>query len=288
MSRSHRAFTLVEILVVISIIGVLVALLLPAVQQAREGARRTQCRNSLHNLGIALQSYHDAHKVFPPGVIDTDGADGVHTGDEFAAWATLILPMVEEENLYASYNFNLPAATGDIGETVHPANSTAVGAVLKIFNCPSVGASKDNSWGSCTYAGVAGKLSSYYTCAAAAKENRGILGLNSNVSIKRVVDGTSRTFLCGETYWASGGTNDIVAWGRGSYLSRTTDYKPNLITGGGERRNGFRSMHSGGAFFLFADSHVQFIGASVDTDVFKALSTYAGRRSDVVVDDDDY
>ena len=270
MTRSRRAFTLIEILVVISIIGVLVALLLPAVQQAREGARRTECRNNMHQIGIALQSYHDAHRVFPPALIDTGARD------EFHSWAAYLLPMMDEANLYATYNFNLPAAAGS--------NTTSTAAVLKAYNCASIGAGRTGNWGSGTYAGVAGKLSSYDPIGQ--KHERGILGLNSSVSIKRVRDGLSRTFICGETYTAN--DSYVVGWARGNYLARTTYYKINVGTGAAEQQYGFRSLHEGGAFFLFADSHVQFINESIDQEVFQALSTYVGGRNEKVVDDDDY
>lgn len=114
-SRHRNAFTLVELLVVIAIIGILVALLLPAVQAAREAARRTQCTNQLKQVGLALQNYHDTHGVLPPALLNSgrrrNGAiyypEGVlnHTG-----WA-MMLPFIEESTLHDKYNFNIPTNT---------------------------------------------------------------------------------------------------------------------------------------------------------------------------------
>ena len=104
----RRAFTLIELLVVIAIIAILIALLLPAVQQAREAARRTQCKNNLHNLALALHNYVDVHSVFP-----LDAVYGLWNGSAYQpyhhTWLTWTLPFIEQGNLYNSVNFNLPA-----------------------------------------------------------------------------------------------------------------------------------------------------------------------------------
>src|SRR5687768_15643540 len=98
----HRGFSLIELLVVIAIIGLLVALLLPAVQSAREAARRTDCRNRLHQIGLALHNYHDAHRVFPPAETSTS------LDDAFSGHAVHvdILPYIDQANVYNKFNFN--------------------------------------------------------------------------------------------------------------------------------------------------------------------------------------
>ncbi|HMC09721.1 MAG TPA: DUF1559 domain-containing protein, partial [Pirellulaceae bacterium] len=116
---ARAAFTLVELLVVIAIIGVLVSLLLPAVQQARESARRMSCSNRLKQIGLALHNYETVHKVFPPAYITanpaaTGSAFGVSFGDEYRngpsgfAWGTLLLPFLEQQGLYGQFDFNVP------------------------------------------------------------------------------------------------------------------------------------------------------------------------------------
>ena len=124
MSRTPRpGFTLIELLVVIAIIAILVALLLPAVQQAREAARRTQCKNNLKQIGIALHSYHDVYKTFPPAYIPDEDGKPMHS------WRVLILPFIEQQALYEQYDFNEPWDG--------PNNSQLANVVISVYQCPS-------------------------------------------------------------------------------------------------------------------------------------------------------
>jgi len=138
MSRPvRRGFTLVELLVVIAILGILVALLLPAVQSAREAARRTQCMNNLRQIGLALQTYHDAFGRFPPAYLTVPGGGGVMgrpdpvSGDAGPGWTALmlILPQMEQGNLYASFDLSAPAWSA---KNAAPARQT-----VKAYLCPS-------------------------------------------------------------------------------------------------------------------------------------------------------
>ena len=101
--RIKHGFTLIELLVVIAIIAILIALLLPAVQQAREAARRTQCRSNLKNIALAIMNYEEQNTTFPPGNITMGPCCGTRS---LTTWAISILPMLEQSNLYGRYNFN--------------------------------------------------------------------------------------------------------------------------------------------------------------------------------------
>src|SRR2546423_10935519 len=130
--RQHlrRAFTLIELLVVIAIIAILMALLVPAVQKVREAAARTQCRNNLKQIGLALHGYHDRNKAFPPGYVSAVGPNG--PDDDRGpgwGWAAHILPDIEQAPLFRQIRFDK-----DIGD---PLNTQARMTVLPIFVCPS-------------------------------------------------------------------------------------------------------------------------------------------------------
>src|SRR4051812_18590026 len=166
-SRRRRAFTLIELLVVIAIIAILIALLLPAVQQAREAARRTQCRNNLKQIGLALHNYHDAANTIPPGYIGTQAVPNVTGQSLNYGWATFILPFMDQSPLYNTIGsgFSGPNAVTFASSTIS-ASSAAYQTVLPAFRCPSdTGAATATlnlyvckTFGRSNYAGCAGAI----------------------------------------------------------------------------------------------------------------------------------
>ncbi|GAB4127139.1 DUF1559 domain-containing protein [Thermopirellula anaerolimosa] len=127
--RSRLGFTLVELLVVIAIIGILIALLLPAVQAAREAARRSQCSNNMKQIALATHNYHDVYKVLPPGKITLATGNDTVAGPWLTNWAIAILPYIEQKPLYDQYNFNV------VNE--HPNNVAVVQTYVDAYACPS-------------------------------------------------------------------------------------------------------------------------------------------------------
>ena len=216
MNQRWRGFTLIELLVVIAIIAVLIALLLPAVQMAREAARRTQCRNNLKQIGLALHNYHSTHQVFPFG----KGADyrlvlpGIPV---YPRWSThaLILPELEYGSLYNAINFSFPPETPGMGGVVNfmPAytNPNGVNAIesryaIETFFCPSDFLPNNPGWpGQNNYAGnQGGWLCDRSDVPAAATDNSptelqtGVLYYLSRVRIADIVDGTANTAMFSE------------------------------------------------------------------------------------------
>ncbi len=191
-NRRTRAFTLVELLVVIAIIGILVALLLPAVQAAREAARRMACGNNLHQIGIALHNYHDTYKAFPPAAIWKKEKNG--PGSAFASgsqrnftWIALVLPFVEARTLHDQINFNLPLLPqrGSDGDPI-------VSKTIPTFLCPSAtdfGGVNRHGLGHSNYAGAEG----YDWWDRRNHPLSGVFNLNTAVKIRDITDGTSTT-----------------------------------------------------------------------------------------------
>jgi prepilin-type N-terminal cleavage/methylation domain-containing protein/prepilin-type processing-associated H-X9-DG protein len=232
MPRASRrtAFTLIELLVVIAIIAILIALLLPAVQQAREAARRTQCRNNLKQLGLALHNYHDQANVFPPGWVS--GYYQVATGESSIwSWGAFLLPHLDQAPLYNTVqpgtrrideNLALGGTTAAALTTALPAFRCAsdVGPGLNNFNS-SLGANAAQQTDFGTYARqvtvgantVSIALSNYVISADTADSNTpavisatygpplGIAWGDSRVGIRDITDGTSNTIAIGERAW---------------------------------------------------------------------------------------
>jgi prepilin-type N-terminal cleavage/methylation domain-containing protein/prepilin-type processing-associated H-X9-DG protein len=291
---SRLAFTLVELLVVIAIIAVLIALLVPAVQQVRGAAARTQCQSNLKQVGLALQSFHDSNKHFPPGYTSGVDAMGNDTGPGWG-WAAYILPNLEQPAVYNAIQFGQPIEVA--------ANAGARVTPLQVYLCPADAAppiwtvNKHDAAGNptgviCTVASA--NYIGVFGVSEPGVDGEGIFYRNSAVSMKDVTDGTSNTMMVGErsqvlcqATWVGAVTGATLIPPPGSPAPFEDANSAGMILGHtfegvagpgsvDTEINGFSSPHNQGAFFLFVDGHVQFLATSLDHIVYKALSTRAG------------
>jgi len=274
--ESRSAFTLIELLVVIAIISILVALLLPAVQQAREAARRSSCKNHLMQIGIAIQNYEMAHDVLPPGVVNPTGpiqseAEGYHVG-----WIVQILPYLELQNIYNHFDFSVGVYA--------PNNQAVRGMHVAVLRCPSDYAPGQPGIRRTNYAGC-----HHDTESPIDADNHGVFFLNSAITFQSIPDGSSNTLFVGEKIQ----TADDLGWTSGT---RATLRNPSDgINAERNRRRrwrqdrdavlpletgplhvgGFSSPHAGGAHFLMGDSSVRFLSAGIEPDLLKYLADRA-------------
>jgi prepilin-type N-terminal cleavage/methylation domain-containing protein/prepilin-type processing-associated H-X9-DG protein len=303
-SRTNPSgFTLVELLVVIAIIGILIAMLLPAVQGARESARRIQCANNLKQIGLAILAYENQQGVFPESI--PHYAEGGEEGSGYG-WAVAILPYTDEQALYDKLDLSgqaYPAGNG----IFNVQNHEHIAKPLSIYRCPSDSPAelvKTNVWlavpvglplAITNYAGsigphdlgnasiFGGEPDCHNFGATDKKACLGTFWRHSHmapVEMTSFRDGASNTFIVGEVlpdvddfkYWAL--SNGVWASTHATLNYRAPD--PIDAWGNWYNNMGFRSQHAGGAYFVFADGHVSFLSDLIDKDTYRGLSTRAG------------
>jgi len=251
---------LIELLVVIAIISTLMGLLIPAVQRAREAARRTECSNHLKQIGLALHNYHDAHQVFPPGWVSSN-SNGF-------SWESRLLPQLEQVNLYQQISF-ARAAYVDTG------NIRVLQTPLKIFRCPSDdGPPQYFQQSDISGRSLAGQAVSNYQGSMGTPlfadnttvlcPTDGVFFLNSSTALRDITDGTSQTIIVGERRWAR------AAFGDAYWAATTDDWIQDILATTGVNLNSgrspqFSSRHSQGANFLFADGSVRMISDTIES-----------------------
>ena len=260
----RRAFTLIELLVVIAIIGVLIALLLPAVQAAREAARRTQCVNNLKQVGIALHGYHDAYRTFPAGGWIASPSLPQNALMNMG-WSAAILPTLEQRSLFDGLNFSLPYN--------EPVNSTAGHTVLSVFLCPSEPrASYWNQAPGDTFLYADADYGGMYGPRALADPTfrnsppRGPMIFNRCISLAEITDGSSQTLQVGE---APEAINALWISGHNVFdQAKPINARPPFEFG-----EELTSQHPGGVNALFADGSVHFLKQSMNVKALSALCT---------------
>ena len=301
--RSARGFTLIELLVVIAIIGVLVAILLPAVQQAREASRAGLCRNNLKQTGLALHNYHEVHGCFPAyNFMFTN----YPTYEKHCGWVTNILPQLDQTALYHAYNFDKSYS--------EPENAEVVTRSLAVMQCPSTPGGVGMISGSPSF--EAYEIAFNPNARAMSSDYAGNNGMTNPVvaptvsadkflragffkrtgyplpvnPLRDITDGASNTIAV----WESAGRDRVFLFGQ-PWPGQTVFAQHNSWAGGnaffcyGWNRDGTKygtyainatnltaqpySFHPGGATFLFADGGVRFLGENMNTASLYALMT---------------
>ncbi len=258
--RKKRAFTLVELVVVLAIIALFIAMLFPAIQMARESARRTTCQSHLGIIALGLQNYESARQVFPPGSNWWEtGKCGFSDTYDGWSWSTFVLPEINQSSLYEKIDFNSPMGAGD------PQQAAVATTGISTYVCPSdpSGGTTISDSPHCpvkefvvsNFAGVADSRS------AECLQRDGMLFLLSSIRSDDIKAGASQTLFVGEVTGEK-----QFAWIAGNIAS----------TGSGINTTGFSSYHEGGCYFAYVDGHVSFLSEQIDPAVLAALTSREG------------
>jgi prepilin-type N-terminal cleavage/methylation domain-containing protein len=288
--RRTRGFTIIELLVVIAIIAILIALLLPAVQQAREAARAVSCKNHLKQLSLALHNYESTHRVYPPGYLYAPGPQGNHLG---FGWGAMLLPYLEQSPLYAEFDFHRPVW--------HASNRAPRERHLAVFLCPSDPVSEDGFIEMPAAPPERYAMASYVANFGPPdldddqEQRDGMFSRNSRTRVRDVTDGLTQTLALGErvngpfrngashgnhfeyeTTWMAA-VREITdpSDDHGHMVLFQTGHVPN------DPHSDDRDVsapHVGYAHFALGDGSVRAVGQSIDYRIYTALGTRAGHE----------
>lgn len=303
-------FTLIELLVVIAIIAILISLLLPAVQQAREAARRTQCKNNLKQIGLALHNYHDSNNSLPSGSIVQLNAAGTRYYGHGWTWHASILPFIDQANMYAQIQGPGSGGLGaESGGTTSPKQTLAGATVMSNFWCPSqpdstqgvqkggyspsnyngnmgtlIGNSGDNCYG--------GSVTTAATMRApgGCMNANGVFFISSSVRFRDVTDGLSNTIFVSEVIDSGGDADKLGGGGSdrkhcfsgGADSNPPTEMSEYLIAAESNdpinqyTEEAAGSYHVGGAQFVLGDGSARFISENVSMSIYQGISTRSG------------
>lgn len=310
--RKKFGFTLVELLVVIAIIGVLVALLLPAVQAAREAARRMSCGNKIRQLAIAVHNFHDTNNKLPRGaeanVLPVPNPTNSMAYIAGTSWIVHTLPYFEQKSLFDKYRFDLPYSSTEnalIGENVVATLFCPSGPDPQRWKDPNTNLTKNVST---HYYGVMGPggtvnpevitiggVNYSYTIGnpvtngawsaegmmSQYRDEAGSVSTGRNIKLSDVIDGTSNTFMLGEisVQLRTGQTNQYRSWIRGnsggSGATKNVLYPINAQTYTTNNFNdiSFGSQHPAGCHFALGDASIKYLNANIDLNIYKASAS---------------
>jgi len=281
--RHRRGFTLIELLVVIAIIAILISLLLPAVQQAREAARRTECRNNLAQIGVALHSYQLSFEMLPPASINPTGPIVNRPEGYHMSWIAQILPMLGQANVFRHTDFD--------GGAYSASNAPVRRQRIRTLICPSapnfpiqhpdLGTIQSSNYAACHSGDVV----------PIAEDNNGVMFLNRGVNYREIFDGESNTIMVGEQVtmnspatpdfgWISGTSSTICNSGvimGSAVIPGVVNTQPVEVPTEATPTAGFSSHHTGMFLVLLADGSVRYISENIDPQTFSWL----GNRADL-------
>lgn len=282
--RKHSAFTLVELLVVIAIIGILVALLLPAIQACREAARRSQCASHMAQLIIATHNYEFSHRAFPAGVLNDTGPILTQESGYHMSWIVQLLPYIEEQNAFRAVDFRVGVYA--------PANAPVRAHYMSLLLCPSTWFDSNEAAAPSNYAGVHHHLE-----APIDADNRGVFFLNRFLRHEEISDGLSYTLFIGEKLpetpelgWMSG--TRATLRNMGPALNTPSPFSSASRYGLGDSEEedplakanlpenlrlvgGFGSEHPQTVCFAFGDGRINCLSNSINATVLQLMAQRA-------------